>query len=227
MKNQNLDAPVITIDGPSGSGKGTISFLLAEKLGWHFLDSGVIYRVLAYAALKQQVSPDAVLSLEALAKALQLNFELDPKSKSMRIFYNSEDVTEKIREEAVGVMASKIAIHPVVRTALLQRQRDFQQAPGLVTDGRDMGTVVFPQAKYKFFLSAKLEERAMRRFKQLEQMGEKACYEDILADLTARDYRDRERAVAPLKPAADAILIDTTGLSINQVLQNVLAEINL
>lgn len=224
MKNL---APVITIDGPSGSGKGTISFLLAKKLAWHFLDSGAIYRVLAYAALQLGIPADAVQELTQLAEKLPLAFQPHPSTMMTQVFYGEEEVTEKIREEQVGVMASKIAVHADVRAALLQRQRDFQQAPGLVTDGRDMGTVVFPHANYKFFLSAKLEERALRRLKQLEQMGDTASYEAVLADLTSRDARDKSRAIAPLKPAEDAIIIDTTGLTIEQVLQQVLAKIEL
>lgn len=219
--------PVITIDGPSGSGKGTISFLLAKKLGWHFLDSGAIYRVLAYAALQAEISADEIEALTNLAAKLPLTFRPEPSTMLIHVFYSEEEVTEKIRDEQVGVMASKIAVHPDVRAALLQRQRDFQKSPGLVTDGRDMGTVVFPAATHKFFLFAKLEERAIRRLKQLEQMGEKASYEAILADLTSRDVRDKSRAVAPLKPAEDAIIIDTTGLSIEQVLQQVWAKIEL
>ncbi len=222
MKN---NIPVITIDGPSGSGKGTISFLLAEILGWHFLDSGAIYRVLAYAALKEHLTENAVAELTKLAANLALRFQINSTTKTTQIFYAAEDVTEIIRDEVIGVMASKIAVHASVRAALLQKQRDFQQQPGLVTDGRDMGTVVFPNATHKFFLSASLEERAMRRFKQLQQKGEKVSYENILADLTTRDVRDKERAIAPLKPAEDSILIDTTGLSINEVLQQVLTAI--
>lgn len=221
----NNSVPVIAIDGPSGSGKGTISFLLAEKFGWHFLDSGVIYRVLAYAALKHNLAADAIPELTELAADLALTFQLDPITKSTQIFYSNEEVAEKIRSEAVGMMASKIAVHQAVRAALLQRQRDFQKAPGLVADGRDMGTVVFPNAKYKFFLSAKVEERAQRRCKQLQEKGENPSYEAILVDLAARDLRDRDREVAPLKPAEDAVIIDTTGLSIEAVLQQVLQSI--
>jgi cytidylate kinase len=219
--------PVITVDGPSGSGKGTISQLLAKKFDWHFLDSGALYRTLAYAAKKHNIDLEDAEALVKQAQVLDLHFKVDADHHNSQIIFEAEDVTEKIRDETVGVAASKIAVHQSVRDALMQRQRDFQRPPGLVADGRDMGTVVFPEARHKFFLGASLEERALRRFKQLKQKGELTAYEDILADLSARDYRDKERIASPLKPAEDAVVIDTTGLSIDQVMQKVLDKIYL
>lgn len=212
--------PVIAIDGPSGSGKGTISQLLAKKFGWNFLDSGAIYRVLAFAAIKHRLNPNSIEDLTQQAKHLDLQFE--PSEEKPQIIFEGANITELIRTEEIGVIASKIAVHPSIRDALLQKQRAFKKVPGLVADGRDMGTVVFPEAEHKFFLVASLEERALRRFKQLQQKGDLTSYENILADLSERDYRDKERPVAPLKPAIDAIVIDTTGLKIDQVLQRVL-----
>lgn len=210
--------PVITIDGPSGSGKGTLSLLLAKRLGWHFLDSGAIYRALAYAVLEQAIDKNDDEAICKLAYQLSLFFEEDTKTKASKIFLHDQEITERLRAEAVGSMASQVAVHSKVRAALLQIQRDFLKSPGLVADGRDMGTVVFPKASHKFFLTASLEERARRRYKQLQQT---IAYEAILAELSIRDQRDKQRSVAPLKPAEDAILIDTTGLSVEEVLEAV------
>jgi cytidylate kinase len=208
-------APVVTIDGPGGSGKGTVSRLLAQRLGWHMLDSGALYRLVALAALRRDVSLDDASALATVAAALDVRFE----SGSGRILLEGEDVTEAIRAEEVGQGASRVAALPAVREALLERQRDFRAAPGLVADGRDMGTVVFPDAEVKVFLTASLEERARRRHKQLIEQGVSASLDRLFRELEARDRRDQTRAVAPLKPATDAVVVDTTGLSIEEVLQ--------
>jgi cytidylate kinase len=204
--------PVITIDGPSGSGKGTVSRMLARELGFHFLDSGALYRLLALAATRRGVPLDDEAGLAALCGELDIRFPADAAADL--VLLDGEDVTQEIRTEAAGSGASQVAALPGVRTALLKRQRDFRAAPGLVADGRDMGTVVFPDAQAKFFLTASAEERAERRFKQLKEMGINSIYEDILADIRARDERDAGRSVAPLRAAADAAQVDTTDLDI-------------
>ena len=211
--------PVITIDGPSGTGKGTISQLLARKLGWHYLDSGAIYRVLALAALRENVPLNGEEALMHLAVDLPLHFS--DQQENFRLLLNEEDVTEKIRTEACSQAASMVSAFPKVRDALLKRQRDFQQLPGLVTDGRDMGTVIFPWADVKIFLDASVEERAQRRYKQLQNFGIHDSIAAILAELKARDQRDRTRAVAPLKPAENAVLIDTSHLTISEVMNQI------
>ena len=211
-----LHVPVITIDGPSGSGKGTISQLLAKQLGWHYLDSGALYRVLAFIALAENMALDDEKNLSELAAKLPVGFV--EKDTDYRIFWHERDIHDEIRTEECSQAASKVAALPLVRTALLQRQRDFQLAPGLVTDGRDMGTVVFPHADVKIFLEASPKERALRRYNQLQKMRIDANIDAILTELTERDLRDRTRKVAPLIPALDAILIDTSGLSIDQVI---------
>lgn len=215
----NPRPPVITIDGPSGTGKGTLAQLIAQKLQWHFLDSGSLYRVLAYAALQLNVDLTDEQCLQQLALTLDVRFDSDFHP---RIILNTQDVTDAIRSEKCGNIASQIAALPKVRLALLERQRAFRQWPGLVTDGRDMGTVVFPDAQIKFFLFAEREERAKRRYKQLKQKGIHASLNTILHDLEQRDQRDTDRLIAPMKSAADAILIDTTHLSVEQVADFVL-----
>ncbi|AVJ55993.1 (d)CMP kinase [Idiomarina sp. OT37-5b] len=214
--------PVITIDGPSGSGKGTISRLLAEKLGWHLLDSGAIYRVLALAALHHDFSADDEESLVALAANLDVKFEAEEDDGITHIILEGEDVTLTIRTEQVGNMASKIAALPRVREALLRRQRGFKELPGLVADGRDMGTVVFTDADAKVFLTASAEERAQRRYKQLLEKGFDANIDQLITEIEERDERDTNRSVAPLKPADDALYVDSTDLSIDQVLEEIL-----
>ncbi|WP_006788045.1 (d)CMP kinase [Thiorhodospira sibirica] len=214
-------APVLTIDGPAGSGKGTISALAAEKLGWHLLDSGALYRLVALAALRHAVSLDHEQALARIAVNLDARFALHPV-KGLSVWLNGLPVDEALREERTGEAASKVATWPLVRDALLQRQRAFCQVPGLVADGRDMGTVVFPQAHYKIFLTASQEERANRRYKQLKEKGLDANLQTLLEDLQARDARDANRAVAPLKPADDALVIDSTGKGIDEVLAQVL-----
>lgn len=212
-------SPVITIDGPSGSGKGTLSALLAKKLNWHFLDSGAIYRVLAIASLHHQIDCNDESALVPLASNLDVNFETT--DSGIRIVLEGEDVTYSIRNEEVGSVASKVASLPRIREALLRRQRAFKQEPGLVADGRDMGTVVFQNAEAKIYLTASAEVRAQRRYEQLKEKGHDVNIARLLADIQARDKRDATRAVAPLVPADDAYIIDSTELSIEQVLEKV------
>ena len=207
---------VITIDGPSASGKGTISAKVAQALGWETLDSGALYRLSAYAALKAGLAQADESVLADLALKMQIVF------KDLCVYLNGEDVTEAIRQEAVGKLASKVATYPALRQALIERQRLFAKEPGLVADGRDMGTVIFPQAPLKIFLVADVNERAQRRYRQLQNLGLDGQFEAILADLQARDKQDMERPVAPLKPAADAHIIDSSHLSIEETTHKVL-----
>lgn len=215
------NVPVITIDGPSGTGKGTICHMLANHLDWHVLDSGCLYRVLAFAARNQKIDFNNVPALEKLAHSLNLRFETDPHQIS-QVILNGKDVFNEIRSEQCGQDASKIAAIHEVREALLARQRAFAIAPGLVTDGRDMGTVVFPDAILKVYLYASAEERASRRYFQLKENGIDASLAEVVDELAKRDARDTERLHAPLKAAEDAVLIDTTGLTVVQVFDNVL-----
>lgn len=215
--------PMIAVDGPSGSGKGTLCKRLAKLLGWQLLDSGAIYRVLALAAIHHQVELDDEEALVSLATHLDVAFEAREESEVVSVLLEGEDVSKAIRTEECGAAASKVAPFPKVREALLQRQRAFRSAPGLIADGRDMGTVVFPDAPIKIFLTASAEERARRRVAQLQSAGQSANIAQILADIQARDDRDMNRAVAPLKPADDAISLDTTTLSLDQVEAEVLA----
>ncbi|HAW61663.1 MAG TPA: (d)CMP kinase [Pseudomonas sp.] len=217
--------PVITIDGPSGSGKGTVAALLAGKLGWNFLDSGALYRLLAFAARNHGVDLTNEESLKVLAEHLDVQFGAARDGHGMIIILEGEEVTEAIRNESVGAGASQVAALPVVRTALLQRQKAFREAPGLVADGRDMGTVVFPDAPLKIFLTASAEERARRRYLQLKARGDDVNLASLLEEIRERDERDTQRAVAPLKPADDAIQLDSTTLSIEEVLQRILSEV--
>lgn len=221
----NRQAPVITVDGASGTGKGTVSQRLAQYLGWGFLDSGALYRVLALAAQKHSVALDNERALHVLAEHLDVQF-IARLSHFPHIILEGEDITDVIRTEKIGNAASIVAAFPAVRAALLSRQRAFREAPGLVADGRDMGTVIFPDAELKFFLTATPEERALRRLNQLKERGISATLGDLIEELRQRDKRDSERSVAPLKPAEDAIIIDTTSLSIDKVIERILSEID-
>lgn len=222
----NSQAPVLCIDGPSGSGKGTITQLIATKLGWSILDSGALYRLTAIAALRQNVALDDESSLAAVAAGLDCSFESSKPGEPVRVMLAGEDVTSELRLETTGDNASKVAVLPEVRAALLQRQRDFQQLPGLVADGRDMGTVVFPNSQFKIFLTASAQARAERRFQQLKAQGEDVRIAALLQEIEARDARDSGRKAAPLKAADDAVTIDTTEYSIEQVLEKVLSLVN-
>ncbi|MBR9827598.1 MAG: (d)CMP kinase [Oceanospirillales bacterium] len=224
MSIREQQVAVITVDGPSGSGKGTICQLLARELGWHLLDSGALYRLTALAARHHGVELDDVEALEVLAAHLDVQFKAADSGHDIQIILEGEEVTHAIRNERVGEEASVIAALGPVREALLARQRDFACAPGLVADGRDMGTVVFPSAGLKIYLDASAEERAQRRYKQLISKEPGASLDDILNDIKARDARDMNRAIAPLKPASDAVRLDTTTMSIDAVLQAVLDE---
>ena len=215
--------PVITIDGPSGAGKGTVSQLIAERLGWHILDSGALYRLLALAVAHHGMSVEDVDTLKVLSEHLDIQFEQSEDGK-VEIILEGEKVTQAIRTEAVGNDASKLAAIPEVREGLLLRQRAFSQLPGLVADGRDMGTVVFPSAQIKVFLTASAEERARRRFQQLQQKGEAVNLGELVKTIKERDERDANRAIAPLVPSAGALVIDSTNLTIEQVVEMIFAE---
>ena len=217
--------PVITIDGPSGAGKGTAARLVAEQLGWHLLDSGAIYRVLAVATQHHQLSIEEEEPLIPIAAHLDVQFEITGDGEG-KVILEGEDVSHTIRTEEVGAIASKIAAFPRVREALLRRQRAFKVAPGLVADGRDMGTVVFIDAPVKVFLTASAEERAQRRFNQLKEKGFDVKIGRLLDDIRQRDERDQTRTVAPLIPAEGALIVDSTDLSIDEVVAKVLTFAN-
>lgn len=210
-------APVITIDGPSGAGKGTLCKAMAEALQWHLLDSGAIYRVLALAALHHQVDISSEEALVPLAAHLDVRFV--SSEGEMQVILEGEDVSAEIRTQDVSNTASKVAAFPRVREALLRRQRGFRENPGLIADGRDMGTVVFPDAPVKIFLDASSEERAHRRMLQLQEKGFSVNFERLLSEIKERDERDRNRAIAPLVPADDALVLDSTTMSIEQVIE--------
>ncbi|MDP2485246.1 (d)CMP kinase [Pseudoalteromonas marina] len=219
---QALLMPVITVDGPSGSGKGTVCRLLADKLGWDVLDSGAIYRVLSLAALHHQIALDNEEALVPLAANLDVQFLVDSQTNAGKVILEGEDVTTTIRNEEVGAAASKVAALPRVREALLRRQRAFRTDNGLIADGRDMGTVVFPDAPLKIYLTASAQERARRRFVELNERGLDVTLSGLLEDIQARDDRDMNRAVAPLVPAEDAIELDTSELNAQQVFDKVI-----
>ncbi len=217
----SLSVPIVTIDGPSSSGKGTISRLVANRVGWHLLDSGALYRLVALAGLKRNVDPDDVEEHVAIARGLKV--ECGSVAGEGHGFLDGVDVTREIRTEQAGAGASRVAAWPAVRTALTARQRAFAAPPGLVADGRDMGTVIFPDARLKVFLTATADERAQRRHKQLIDKGSAASLAALSREIAERDLRDSTRQVAPLKPAPDAQLLDSTGLSIDAVVERVLS----
>ncbi|MFK8029484.1 MAG: (d)CMP kinase [Gammaproteobacteria bacterium] len=214
-------APVLAIDGPSGAGKGTVSHMVASRLGWHLLDSGALYRVTAIAALQRGVGFDDAEALAQMVGDLSINFVATPGGQE-QIELDGQDVASKIRTEHCGNLASKVAAVPAVREALVAAQRGFRKAPGLVADGRDMGTVIFPDAELKIFLTASAAERAQRRYKQLIDKGLDVSLAALLEDIAERDHRDANRKVAPLRPAADAMMLDTTSTSIDDVVSQVL-----
>ncbi len=213
-----MSVPVLTVDGPSGSGKGTLSRILAHHAGWHLLDSGALYRLVALAGRKRGLDQDDIQGHAKLAAAMDVSFGLEAEHVSLE----GQDVTDAIRTEEAGQDASRVAAWPPVREALLGRQRAFAEPPGLVADGRDMGTVVFPVAALKIFLTASAEERALRRYNQLKEKGSSASLSALSREITERDARDSSRAVAPLVPARDAEVIDSTGLSIGEVAARVI-----
>ena len=225
-------APVLTIDGPSGSGKGTIVQHVAQKLGWHMLDSGALYRLVAFGSQNNELSFESEDDIANYAANLDVEFKLvdvdssqsdGGNSQELKIILEGQVVGAELRTETTGNAASKVAAMPKVREALFQRQRDFRQNPGLVADGRDMGTTIFPEAKAKVFLTASAEERAQRRYKQLKSKGIDGNLAALLKDINERDERDSQRSASPLKPADDAVQIDTSNLSIEQVVEQVLA----
>jgi CMP/dCMP kinase len=221
LRNGMDKAPVITIDGPGGAGKGTISRLLAKQLGWHLLESGALYRLLALCAQKHQVAFDDVAGLAALAEALDVQFVQDPEINATQYLLEGINVSTQIMHETCGEAASQISVFLSVRQALLARQRSFRESPGLVAEGRDMGTVIFPDALLKIFLSASIEARAQRRYNQLKQQGIHVNLDELHSEIALRDERDRERVVSPLVPAIDAILLDTTHMDIPAVLERI------
>lgn len=217
-------APVICVDGPSGSGKGTLSRRLAQTLGWHFLDSGALYRLTAILAMRAQLNPEVPEQCRQTAeqaRQMRAGFHTDGTGREI-ILLEDQDVTNEVRDERTGNAASRWAARPEIRRALLERQRAFRQAPGLVADGRDMGTVVFPDAPLKIFVTASVEERARRRAQQLKEMGLTDNIDKIYSEIAARDARDQQRQHSPLMPATDAVRLDTTALTAGAVLDEAL-----
>lgn len=221
----NVTTPVvITIDGPSGSGKGTLSQMLARHLGYHLLDSGALYRLVALAALRKNVDLRDERAVSEVAKGLDVIFSIKDE-ESAQILLEGDVVTDAIRQESVSMGASQVAAYSGVRAALLERQRSFAVAPGLIADGRDMGTTVFPSAIAKLFLTASAEARAQRRYKQLLAKGESVDLAELIKDISERDERDSNRSISPLKPAQDAIIIDSTSMTIDEVFAQMLLAI--
>jgi CMP/dCMP kinase len=215
-------APVLTIDGPSGSGKGTISRAVAHRLGWHYLDSGALYRAIGVAA--GWADEDFSDHVALMRRAFDTHIEFRSSAAGEpRVIVDGVDATDELRTETAGAAASAIAALPEVRAALFEKQRAFRRLPGLVADGRDMGTVIFPDAGHKVFLTASADERAQRRYNQLKQKGLEVTLDGLLREILTRDARDAQRAVAPLKPAFDAVIVDTTGVAIDAVVEQVLS----
>lgn len=217
--SESQSVAVVTIDGPGGSGKGTAAMRLAEELGWHFLDSGALYRLVAVAAIDRGIEARDETALVELAAGLDVTFGVG--GEGMMILLDGNYITGRLRSEAVSAFASEAAAIPGVRAALVHRQRAFRKAPGLVADGRDMGTVIFPDAVLKIFLTASAEARAERRYKQLKEKGENVNLPRLFREIEKRDERDSTRAISPLRPADDAHVIDSTDLSIDQVLEKI------
>ncbi len=221
MSDARTSVPVITVDGPSGVGKGAVSAALAKTLGWHLLDSGAVYRAIGWVAQHRHVDPEDEKALVSLCQSVDLRFE--PSAEGVCVYIDGQQVEDELRSEATSQMASKVAAIPAVRHALLALQHDFRQMPGLIADGRDMGTVVFPDAVAKIFLTASPQERAQRRYKQLKEKGEHVIFDRLFSDITERDQRDRDRAVSPTVPASDAKVIDSTDMSLDAVIASVMA----
>ncbi|WP_082583027.1 (d)CMP kinase [Frateuria sp. Soil773] len=223
--SRTTPVPVLTIDGPSGSGKGTISRLVADRLGWRLLDSGALYRAVGYAAGMEGLDLSDADAVTRCAQATKIRFHAAADGGDTRVVVNGHDATDELRTETAGAAASAIASIPSVRQALVDLQLSFRKAPGLVADGRDMGTVIFPDAPFKVFLTASAAERAKRRYKQLKEKGLNVTLGGLQREIEARDARDASRTVAPLKPAGDAVLVDTTGMPIADVVAKVLAVV--
>jgi len=217
--------PVLTLDGPSGVGKGTVASIIAQKLDWHLLDSGAIYRAFAIVARDNDIKIDDIDGLLKLANNFDISFKLNSNHEPLNVYLNNVEVSSELRTEKTAALASQFAKIESLRKVLLVKQRQFKKIPGLVADGRDMGTVVFPDAPFKVFLTAEIEERAKRRLKQLQESGITGNISHTLAEVQKRDKRDENRQHSPLRPAKDALVIDTTNLSINEVITKVMALI--